>query len=272
MSKSSVNAVQRSSLANSLALHDFANHAPDLRGWVDYTVGLFRKYGLEPTRMGITAPSIKSGKMNTYTREIKKLEKLDVFTIIGISIKATLNGSDDCHNDQIFTAIFNIGLKPDITRCVLTLDNTIASFEPDRWNNITQHMSAFFQPRYGYGYQRLYEKGPEWYPFGVCVGLDRDKDKQERSAITIWSNSYSMTDGKYRAGDMRDIYPLNILSSAHNQRMVGGIALFDWINADKSRGSLTKVGEDLWSWWLKDEDIDSVRAALKPTGILLCAP
>ena len=265
-----VNAVKRSPLANSLALHDFANTDYDLRGWVEYIVEIFRKYGLEPTMMGISAPTVKSTKMHTYTREVKKLCKLDISTITGISIKATLNGSDDCHRHQIFTAIFDIGLKPEITSCVLTLDNSFADLELDRWNNIAQHMAFFFQPRYGYGYQRLYKTGPEWYAFGISCDLKYGDP--ERELVNCWSNAYSMSNGKYRTGDMRDIYPLNVLSSAHNQRMVDGMALFDWINADTSRGTLTKVGEDLWSWWLKDEDIDSVRAALKPTGILLCAP
>jgi hypothetical protein len=66
--------VKRSPLANTIALHDFAITTHDLRGWVAYTVGLFKECGLEPTRMGITAPSIKSTKMHTYKREIKKLE------------------------------------------------------------------------------------------------------------------------------------------------------------------------------------------------------
>lgn len=268
MNKTLVNTVKRSELANTLALHDFSNIIYDLKGWINFTVDLFRDYGLEPTWMGITAPSIKSGKMNTYIREVKKLEKLDVSTIMGISIKATINGSASCHNDQILTAIFNVGLKSEITSCVVTLDSSLASFEPDRWNDIAEHMAAFFNPRYGYGYQRAYEKGPEWYPFGVSTKY-RDAEGEQ---ICCWKNAYIMQNGKYRAGDMRDIYPLNILSFSHNQRMVGGITLFDWINADANRGTLTRLGEKLWSWWISNEQIDLVRAALKPTGILLCAP
>ena len=265
-----VNAVKRSPLANSLALHDFAETKYDLRGWVEYIVELFRKYGLEPTMMGISAPTIKSQKMHTYTREVKKLGKLDISTITGISIKATLNGSDDCHRRQIFTAIFDIGLKPEITSCVLILDNAFAALELERWNNIAQHMAAFFKPRYGYVYQRFYKLGPEWYASGISCDLKYGDP--ETKIIGLWSKAYRRLNGKYRTGDLRDVYPLNVLSSAHKQRTVDGMALFDWINADTNRGSLTKLDSDLWSWWVKDEEINSVRAALKPTGILLCAP
>lgn len=265
MRKHLINTVKRSPLANTIALHDFAITTHDLRGWVAYTVGLFKECGLEPTRMGITAPSIKSTKMHTYKREIKKLDQLDNEIITSITLQATMNGSDDSHGDQIFTAWLSI--RDESPSCVLTLDDTLAPFESDRWNDIVKHMAAFFRPRYGYGYQRPYEKGPEWYPFGVCV---LEYGDPEAKIIGCWSKTYHSS--KYRTGDMRDIYPLNVLSSAHNQRMVDGMALFDWINSDKSRGNLTKLDADLWSWWVKDEDIDSVRATLKPTGILLCAP
>ena len=270
MKKKLVNAFKRSELANSLALHDFANTTYNLKGWVNLTVDLFRKYGLEPTRMGVSSPSIKSGKMKTYLREVKKLSLIDNATINGIVLQATMNGSDDSQNDEIFTAVFDVGLKPEITTCTLVLDNDSASFSLNIWNNLIQQMAEFFRPRYGYGYQRLYKKGPEWYAFGTSCNLKWDDP--ERDYINCWSKAYRRLNGKYRTGDMRDIYPLNVLSSAHNQRMVEGMALFDWINADTSRGILTKLGEDLWSWRLKDEEINSVRAALKPTGILLCAP
>ena len=265
MSKHLINTVKRSPLANTLALHDFANTTYDLKGWVAYMANLFKEYGLEPTRMGVSAPSIKSGKMKTYIREIKKLDTVDNATITGITMQATMNGSDDSHGDEIFHSCFEVGLGD--TNCVLTLDSALVPLDFHIWNKITQQMAIFFQPRYGYGFQRIYKKGPRWYPFGVCVNLGYEDS--ERKEISSWSKTYHSR--KYRTGDMRNIYQLNVLSSAHNQRMVEGMALFDWISADTNRGSLTKLGENLWSWWVKDEEIDLVRAALKPTGILLCA-
>ena len=268
MNQSLVNSVKRSPLANSLALHDFANATYDLKGWVAYTANLFKEYGLKPTMMGISAPNIKSTKMHTYIREVKKLDMVDNATITGITVQATMNGLLD-YRDAIFTATFSIGLKPDVNNCVLTLDNALVPFEKKIWDGLVKKTASFFKPAYGYGYRRLYKKGPESYPSGVSCGMDWDDP--EGDLIDCWNKKYRIN-SKYCTGDMRDIYQLNVLSSAHNQRMVDGMTLFDWINADTSRGTLTKVGEDLWSWWVKDEEIDLMRLVLKPTGILLCAP
>ena len=269
MIKPLINDVKRSELANALALHDFAITDYDLKGWVAYVVELFRKYGLEPTRMGISAPSLKSGKMKTYIREVKKLDIVDNTTFTGITLQATRRASDDSCWDDIFTVILSI--RDEVGTCIIVLDNALVSFDSHIWGNITQSMANFFQPLYGYGFQRAFKKGPMFYPFGIIgsSGNVRISD-QEENLITCWSNAYKK--GKYSTGDLRDIYPLNVLSSAHNQRMVEGKPLFDWINADSNRGDLTKLSENLWSWWVRDEQIDLVRSALKPTGILLCAP
>ncbi len=273
MTKLLINDIKRSELANVLALHDFANSIYDLKSWVDYVVELFRKYGLEPTRMGVCAPSIKSKKMNTYIREVKKLDRVDNATITGISLQATWRGSDNSHGDEIFNASIDIDSNSNVTSCVFTLDNALIAFDVAVWNQLTQKLANFFQPSYGYGFQRSFKKGPKWYPFGVIgtSGNVRISD-QEEDLINCWNQAYHMGNDKYSTGDLRDIYPLNVLSSAHNQRMVDGVVLFDWINADSNRGTLTKLSENLWSWWVKDEQIDLVRSALKPTGIVLCAP
>jgi hypothetical protein len=263
-----LNDVKRSELANALALHDFAINNYDLKGWVAYVVELFRKYGLEPTRMGISAPSLKSGKMKTYVREVKKLDIIDNLTITGIEIQATMHASDDSCWDDIFSVVLSV--RDCVATCIIVLDNALVPFNSHIWNNIIESMANFFKPRYGYGFQRSFRKGPEWYPLGI-IGRSGNViiSDQEREAINCWGNTYHK--GKYSTGDLRDIYPLNVLSAAHNQRMVDGVALFDWINADSNRGTLTNLSENLWSWWVDEEQIDLVRYALKPTRILLCA-
>jgi hypothetical protein len=261
-----VNNVKRSPIANSLALYDFAETSYDLKRWAEYVVELFRKYGLEPTRMGISAPSIKSTQMKTYIREVKKLDKLDIPTITSITIQATLNGSDNSHGDQIFTGTVSAVRKI----CVLTLDNAFTPLELDIWNNITKDMAVFFKPRYGYVYQRPYKIGPEWYALGISCDLKSGDPETE--VIALWSKAYRSIKPTYKTGDMRDVYPINILSASHNERSVEDVPLFDWINADASHGKLTKLSENLWSWFVDEKQIEVVRNILKPTGILLCAP
>ena len=273
MTKSLINDVKRSELANVLAFHDFANSPYDLKGWVSYMVDLFRSYGLEPTRMGITAPSLKSGKMKTFVREVKKLDTVDNGTITGITLQATRHGSDNSHGDEVFTAIFDIGLEPRITTCTLVLDNTLVPLDVNVWDEIAKNIATFLKPRYGYGFQRIFKKGPAWYPWGT-IGRTGNTivSDQEANLITRWSNSYRSQNGNYHTGDLRDIYPLNVLSAAHNERIVDGKSLFDWIKADTNHGTLAQLADNLWSWWVEESQIDAVRTALKPTGILLCAP
>ena len=268
MTKPLINDVKRSEFANVLALHDFAINSYDLKGWVGYTVELFRSYGLEPTRMGIAAPSIKSTKMHTYIREVRKLDTVDNATITGISLQATRHDSDDSCWDDIFNA--DLGIRDEKPSCVLVLDNAIVSLDCHIWNQITQQMANFFKPNYGYAFQRSFRKGPECYPFGI-IGRSGNVtiSDQESNLISRWDHTYRK--GKYQTGELRDIYPLNVLSAAHNERMVDGKSLFDWIKTDANRGTLTQLGDNLWSWWVEESHIDAVRAALKPTGILLCA-
>ena len=253
MDKSQINQIERSLTANSLALHDFAKSNPDLKVWVGYVVDLFRQYGLEPTRMGISSPSVKSTKMNSFKREIKKLGALDDKAITGITLQATLNGSDDSQNDDIFTAIFDVGQQQDITTFTLVLDKEIVPYNVDTWTKITRDFSLFFKPRYGYLFQRDYKKGPEWYPFGTSCNLKWDDP--EISAINCWSLAYRRKNGQYRSGDMRDIYPLNVLSEAHNERIVEEKSLFDWINEEPSRGKLTLLANNLWVWWVEEKNV-----------------
>lgn len=79
----------------------------------------------------------------------------------------------------------------------------------------------------------------------------------------IWKKAYLQ-------GRLHDIYPLVILNPAQAAYDLGGITLRDWI-AKGERGSLEPFQGDLLIWRVPEAAIESLRAALLPTGIL-CFP
>ena len=121
--------------------------------------------------------------------------------------------------------------------------------------------------RYGYVFQREFSK-IVGYEYGVISGLKYDHP--EREFIDKWGKDY-YPGGSYKTGDMRDIYPINILSSAHiNRQIFVNQSLEQWINDCKRRGRLEKVCDDLWLWHVSEEQISPVREALRETRLLLC--
>ena len=87
--------------------------------------------------------------------------------------------------------------------------------------------------------------------------------------ITKWFHTYGK-EKRYKLGDLRDVYPINFLSSPHLERDVYGQSLKNWILSSSDHGELKQLDETLWSWHIEEEKISSVREDLRNTGILLC--
>jgi hypothetical protein len=106
------------------------------------------------------------------------------------------------------------------------------------------------------------------------MGLDGDKNPdegKEEDKIACWNHQYYMPDGRYRTGHLRDIYPLNILSSIHLQEKILNQSLENWIKSSPLHGDLKPLTDKLWSWWVPQENIASITQALKDTGLIICA-
>lgn len=260
-----INPYMRGTLAICMAFHDFSSTNIKIKDFVSYIVGLFNEYGLEPTRMGITAPTNKSKSMNTYAREIKKLQTTPEEEIIAISLDATSCKS----NERIFSLYFD---KENLGQCVLALDNQFFSFDVQKVNVIFQKIIEFLFPNYGYSYQREFKKGPIWYPCGVLVGissLPSFKDySPEAELIDIWGKKYS--NGTYKTGDLRDVYPINLLVDKHLTREISPDATFEqFIDSDKRHGTLEKIADEHYIWAVEEENIPFIREALRPSGMII---
>ncbi|WP_010300861.1 hypothetical protein [Candidatus Odyssella thessalonicensis] len=259
------NDIKRGPLANVIALHDLGTEKNDVRGWFTYVVNWFRKNGLEPTRIGITGAPYKGNKTITFHNGLKRLEDHNYQEVQGISLYAIPPN----HNIDMFDGIFILEYTcRNKGAFVLCWDNQLLSFDKGNCKDIVKDICSYIKISYGYAFQRLFNQGPSFYPRGVLASSKLSEDEEDR--IALWNNEYMMPDGNYQTGDLRDIYPLNILSRVHLDRVVNGGRFEDWIQAVPQRGSLEQITDSLWTWWVEADNIDAVRAALAPSGMILC--
>jgi hypothetical protein len=248
-------------MANCIALHDFATIPENIKAWFDYTVDFFRTHGIEPTRMS----SQKTDKTVSLKIGIKQLGE------IGYKTESMWMGATPPnHGDDTFDSIFSGFFTCDRGGiAILCFDDQIVEFNRDVMSKLAHDLSGFFGAKYGYAYQRKFSPGPLFYPYGVLGGNDIIPDKEEDD-ITRWGLTYKYPDSGYHLGLLRDIYPYNFISQAHFDEKVGDQTLREWIDKDPARGTLTQLSDTLWSWQVDAEQTESVRAALAPTGIIIC--
>ncbi len=136
---------------------------------------------------------------------------------------------------------------------------------------LIKDVSQFCDFEYGIGFERRYVWGPDMYCSGtISTGSRLEVPDPERKQITAWGNAYKFSDGKYKVGDFRDVYPYNMLTEPHLIRQVGPQTLKDWILSNPQHGVLEKVTDKHWLWSIDPEQIPAIQEALEPTGMLLC--
>ena len=256
-----INDIKRGKLANCITLHDFSIKKPDLKKWTEYVVSLFKKYGVIPTRLG--------GHSKTVTKNINfknGLRKLEVSNFDADHI--WIGALPPEHNSDMFCAIFSAGIDLELGRICTSLvfDNDIVGFNVIELNKIASDLVKITGAKYGYIHQRDFTRvvGYEW-----GIGSGNEYEYPDSKFLARWGKVYR-SNGIYKTGDMRDIYPINIISSKHLNRDVGGQTLGEWIDCKHVRGKLVQLDKDLWSWHVEFDDIENVRESLRDTGIILC--
>ena len=258
-----INDIKRGPLANALALHDFKKPDVNWKEWFSCIERWFHKGGVIPNRISGTAGKtikFENGKKRLEKEFFKSLERDGVWIIATPPEVGT----------EMFDFIFAVDLhnEPNGNQTlVLCWDDQIIKFDRCYIENLAKDLYAFFEPSYGYGYQRLFKLGPSFYPFGVISGLDYGEP--ERKQIGKWGNEYSYEDGDYKTGMLRDIYPINFLSQAHFLQQVEGQPLNVWIESTPGHGELKQLTDNLWSWWVPEDKIESIRKIFIPIGLLL---
>lgn len=267
MVKNLVNDFSRGTIMSAIALHDFSKEECDHKKWIQYCIGIMNQYGLTPTRMGITAPSLKSNQMKTFKREIKNLDKIDPNSITSISLQATIHASDDSWKDYLFHCDFSINSVNKRCSFVVVIDNHVHLLLKNEVNTIIQNLCKYFEPKYGYYYQRERKKGPHCYVGGIIMGVERENP--ESINISSWNKNYCISD-KYQTGCIRDIFPMNLIVNEHLSREVlPNTTLQQFIQSDTRHGILDTLGDDRYAWWIDNESIPLVREALRPSGIII---
>jgi hypothetical protein len=152
---------------------------------------------------------------------------------------------------------------------VFAADRELAGFDLGHFEPMLERMASIVELKYGFGYRRSFEFGPDVYALGMGAGLGySDADIAERDRIGAWFRE-RMHDNRHRIGYLREVYPLNVISAPHLEQRIDGLALADWIAAEPNRGSLRQLAGGAMLWWIDDADADSVRAQLIPTGLLI---
>ncbi|MDP3371778.1 MAG: hypothetical protein Q8S21_02680 [Candidatus Paracaedibacteraceae bacterium] len=262
-----VNNFNKSVMTSSIVLHDFHKEKFGHKKWIEYCVELMSQYGLVPTHMGISAPSLKSEKMNAYEREFKKFDKIYSQSITSICVQAVRHGGTETPENDLFSCNFDIDLKRKRTTFVLTISDSVRLLSNDEIKKIISKLCEFFNPSYGYYYKRLATKGPRWYACGVPVGLELDD--LEYAHIDMWGEKFRISN-IYQIGDLRDIYRMNLVMDKHlNREIASNMTLRSFIESNPIHGKLEYIDDKRCIWLIEDENTTVIRDVIKSSGVII---
>lgn len=273
-SKMIENNIQQSIWAHTIAFHDFEMPSPEMiQGWFESMEKLFQGYGLIPNRIALTYFEKKSGsKSITFKIGKKRLYDQNFNDIQSIHMMAMPPDYGTESFDDLLSAYLSLYKTNKKNTFILMMDGEVVPLDSQVVIELIKKSAIFLNPRYGYIFKRRFRHGPLGYPVGIGSGSDRKNPvpEEERNLISKWSDHIRMPDGEYKTGDLRDIYPCNILSQPHMDHMIEGMLFQDWISQKSHRGVLIPIRKKLWTWWVEEEHIPIVREELRNTGFLIC--
>jgi hypothetical protein len=163
---------------------------------------------------------------------------------------------------DIFASISNVSDKT----MVICFDRQLAGIDLQYVAGIVRSLAEIVSLRYGIGYQRSFNSGPELYAFGMIAGLGyTPSERAERDRIGSWMRE-RIAEGRHLKGFLRDVYPLNVLSAAHLAREVENLPLSQWIEASAARGTLSALPNEAWLWTIPEQSLSLVQTTLQQAG------
>ena len=266
--------MKKEETCTAIALYDLDKQAVDLRGLFTFFEAWFLQKGYTPKRGSADGEGIKATKTWTFKYTKKFLEKRNFENIVAFWFAAYPPEWDYDATDGLFSVQVEL---EDQGFFNLYFHNSIVLFERGLVETLIKDISRYLRAYYGIVYQRDFDKGPGLYAGGVITGLDRGSSlpeiQKERDNIGKWWKKYMLntgTDG-YHLGQLRDIYPMNLLSEAHLKETVFGKSLKEWIESSPEHGELKPLTDILWEWWVPENKIPTVCDELLPSGLIICA-
>lgn len=110
----------------------------------------------------------------------------------------------------------------------------------------------------------LYSAG---IPYNASTPDDRERQLQFQGALSLRHRDETNYLGQFRR-KLRDVYPVNFLTSGHLARTINGVSLDAWI-ANRQFGLMAEMQDDIWMWQLPEEAIPAARAELLKAGALM---
>jgi hypothetical protein len=250
--------------AKTFCFYSIKERADSTKNLFYYFEQMAEKFGYPWGALGITGKS----KLLQFKTGIKKLEKMGFDELNSFDLLGGVDEPGTHLNWKI-----NVGVNFDqYSRCIYFSYPADSSIDHQAFGRqLIKDVSQFSDFEYGIGFDRMYRRGPDMYCLGVISSMGRDRiPDDEEDQISCWSREYLRTDGDYTIGDLRDIYPYNMLTEPHLIRQVGSQTLKDWILSNPKHGTLEKVTDKHWLWSIDPEQIPMIQETLEPTGILLC--
>ncbi len=190
-------------------------------------------------------------KVKPYGRMIKKLpDILRTEASIGVGFQCDPTKKFDC---DYLTLEFDFK-KTDFEGCptwIIKGDADLLPLGSERSLGLAKGACTFFQPVYGFGFQKTLAWGPSFAAHGMLT--QEDRTQREKDIIVGWGAATER--GFHRIGYLRDIYPLNFLNETHLRREIQGVSMRTYIQKSKQNGSLSVISPDVTLWNVEEEHI-----------------
>jgi hypothetical protein len=253
----------KSTLCNCIALYDFTAEKTDVKSWFYFMDSWANEVGMPWASLG----SKLSRKLVLYKNGKRKIEKngfdtdLSIETYGEVSEPGTYLDWKTCNS----LSVPKNGLSGESYLC---FPNDALSFTAENLRAILKQMLECADFKYGICYQRPYNMGPELYAGGALGGIDLPRE--EETKIGHWARRYLHSNGIYRTGLLRDVYPHNILIDQHLSEKVSDATLGEWIKSSSNHGTLEKITEHHWLWSIDPQNILVAQEVLQEARLLLC--
>lgn len=176
---------------NCIALDDFAIEDIKWKEWFNFTLSIFHKYGLKPTRLSVDGkPYGYSTKSLTFNAELRKLEKHQFANIESLSFMVIVDKDDSSNNFVIDTNLYPATTNSKMSFMTLCMAEQLELFNTLYFQELGKNFYYFTQAKYGYYYRRNLKCYPSVYPIGGNILFH---GKNDEMLCDQWKKSIATT-------------------------------------------------------------------------------